>query len=104
MLRLQDEIVPAVVWLELLDRGATSTAAVQTALHELIEIRLPAPEIIIDVYGGNPYGSRAPLQFRDFRGDGKRLTEQLVAARKLKVIDHVDQEQGSVVVIRCIAV
>jgi hypothetical protein len=38
MFGFQHEIVPAAVWLELLDKGAASNAVSEAVLHELIEI------------------------------------------------------------------
>src|SRR6478672_12204882 len=59
--------------------------------HNLIEIGSPASKIIVSVDARHMSRSSALLQRRDIRSDLARLRKEFVSARKLEIVDHIDQ-------------
>jgi hypothetical protein len=91
MLGLQDEIVILVRLQQLHDRFSNDVI-VKTVLDQFAQIRLPLPEVVIDVEDRNPGLFRARFEFCEAPGHWQRMFQELLSFRELEVIDDVDQQ------------
>ena len=98
VLGLEDEIV-GLYWQQLLNKRPAAHAIFEAVVDDVIEFRLPAAEIVVDVDGRNTGFGGAFLErgylWRDFHG----LFEELLASRKFEVVNDVDQQQSYIVCI-----
>ena len=92
MFRLQHEII-VVSRLEEFGDGPAGHLVVKAMLHLSSKIGAPLSKIVIHVDDRNAVFSCAAFQGRNpFRGR-QRAPKQSRAARKLEVVDHIDEEQ-----------
>src|SRR5205085_6095867 len=106
VLRFQNEIIIFIRLQELDDRLATHSI-VQTMTDQLAQIRLPFPEVVVDVDDGNACLLGSPLQRGNLLSHRQRMFEKrlcLFWRFKLEIVDQVNQQQGGRGVVRNVAV
>ena len=103
MLRLEHEVVVVLGQQALDDRLAAHAVALAMG-EQRPKVRAPAPEVVVDVDGGDGRGPQAPLEGGQTLGHGQRMGEQRVAALEFEVVDDVDQQQDDRCVVRRVAV
>ena len=103
MFRLEHEVI-VFLGAEQLDDGPAAHAILEAVVDLGAEVRSPAAEVVVDVDCRNAALMGARLEGRDLPGHGQRMAQELVALGKLKVIDHVDQQQGDAGLVWSVAV
>ena len=92
MHRLEDEII-FVVGPELFDEVKARRLGPQAVLQQLLRIRPPLAEIVVDIDRRNACRAGLLLQAGKRRRNRERLAEDVFSVRKLEMIDHIDEEE-----------
>src|SRR5687767_1978567 len=73
----------------------TAHAVLQTMRNNLVEIRLPFAKVVVHVDRRYAHRLRSFFQFGDLLPNRHRQVKQRLATVELKIIDDVDQQEGS---------
>jgi hypothetical protein len=68
------------------------------------KIRFPSAKIIIYINHWDPRFVSTLLQAEKIFGHWTRVSQQLISAWKIKIVDDVDQKERDLVFVRCAAV
>src|SRR5947209_3226031 len=99
VLRLEDEVVVLFGAQKLGDRSA-GHAVLQAVLQNLLEVRLPLAEVVVDIDDRHARGSRAPLQLGEPARHRQRVAQKFLAAAEVQIVDHVYQQQRHIRLVR----
>src|ERR1044072_608889 len=103
MFRLQNKVVILVGNQQLCDRASTHVT-VKTTIDDLLEVRTPTTEVVVDVDNRDLCLARAFFETFDIPCCGQCSLKQLIALGKFKIVDDVDENYRNLRLIRRIPV
>src|SRR4051812_7952730 len=94
MHRFENEVV-VLAGSDLFDERFSNCLRPDAIVEELMGVRAPLTEIVVDIDRGHSGRLGAFLQASELGCDRQRLTENLLAVGILKVIDDIDENEHS---------
>ena len=102
MFGLQHEVIDGIGEEQLHQRPASHTI-VQAVLDLAGEVRPPSSEVVIDVDHRDGRRLRPAFQGHEAFGHRQGVPQQLLTLGEFQVVDHIDQEQGGIGLVRSVA-